>query len=1052
MLAYSQVIGLNPARTEMSLDRDRDGGETLTVTLSEIDLDALTIEGESWAVVRVPTAALMMERGLPALPYLTSNYLLNDDNRIRLELISATPRVISLGDYGFRGVAPSKGHFNRDIDPETVSYVFEERVYDSDLSFPGQQVNLSTPFIAGPVRAQAFQLNLVSWQAQSNLLTVLEQVEFRIVKMKDHENPRVREARPMSSAFMGLRDRAVNRDLSRDPYSPFVELGRLLILCHDSFLTEIQPLVDWETLVGYPTLLTPLSTVGATPSANDIQSYIQSLYDAPEGLAYIILVGDAAQIPYLVGLNEGAACDPCYTKLEGNDNYPDAAISRISAQTPAEVTVQVNKILDYEQLPDQGANAFWYSAAFGVAGNDTGGSPSYADWERMDFLKNDLLSPAYTFDQFTEIYHNPPASDVTAAVDDGRSLGLYIGHGSETGWVTSGFDTGDVANLANENRLPVIWDVACVNGKFQRSGGDCFAESWLKKSGGGAVSFEAATTNESWVPPCDAQRGFVDAIRYEWAFTTGGQHLNGKYHCFNLNGDTNGSEGNKFMEQSTLFGSCVTWPRTVSPLTPDEPTDFNMMGSLATLTVTVSGTPYGLDNGAIVSFFTQTSRDITAVGSGLIDENGVVEAAVTAPPTHCHIHGFNLIPSQFELAARPEGRVMFDANAYRCDAMVNLRVVDSNVTGASPTVIDTVDITLAAAGQNLPVTLTETGVDKGFYEGTATLGTDLVVGNGDVLTATYVDEDDGAGGTMISREATADVDCQGPGISQVTLTATESSLTVSFQTDEPGDTVVYYGPTTPPAQMVNSTALVDGEHTITIDGLDPCAQLYLEISSTDAYGNTTRDDQGGAYYAVQTAGWGTLFEETLDADPGWTIDNGGNANGWAFGQPTGQDGDPDSGHTGDFVYGVNLDGDYDGSLTDNQLKLTTPAVDCSEATSVFLRYWRLLGVEQPIYDHARIRVSTDGGSTWTVVWENTATIQDSDWTFHEADLTTLAAGQPDVRIQWTMGSSDGYLEYQGWNIDDISLEGAIPCEVSERIFDDGFESGNCTHWSNMVSN
>jgi hypothetical protein len=53
----------------------------------------------------------------------------------------------------------------------------------------------------------------------------------------------------------------------------------------------------------------------------------------------------------------------------------------------------------------------------------------------------------------------------------------------------------------------------CLNGRFAYSGGDCFAEAWLQKAGGGAVSFEGGTTNESWVPPCDAQRGIIDSLR-----------------------------------------------------------------------------------------------------------------------------------------------------------------------------------------------------------------------------------------------------------------------------------------------------------------------------------------------------------------------------------------------------------------------------------------------------------------------------------------------------------------------------------------------------------
>ncbi len=152
-----------------------------------------------------------------------------------------------------------------------------------------------------------------------------------------------------------------------------------------------------------------------------------------KGSTWIILVGDSDQIPSLSGVNEGATCDPCYTKLEGNDNHPDAAISRISATTGAHVTTQVDKILHYEQQPDTGSAADWYDEAFGVASNDSGGSPSYQDWERMNFLRDELLVPAYTFTEFSELYGNPSATAVKSSIELGRSLGFYIGHGSETG-------------------------------------------------------------------------------------------------------------------------------------------------------------------------------------------------------------------------------------------------------------------------------------------------------------------------------------------------------------------------------------------------------------------------------------------------------------------------------------------------------------------------------------------------------------------------------------------------------------------------------------------
>ncbi len=590
--------------------------------------------------------------------------------------------------------------------------------------------------------------------------------------------------------------------------------------------------------------------------------------------------------------------------------------------------------------------------------------------------------------------------------------------------------------LTNGEMLPVIWDVACVNGRFDRSGGDCFAESWLKRDGGGAVSFEAATTNESWVPPCDAQRGVVDSIRFETAFVTGAQHIAGKEACFTLNGDSNSSEGTMFMEQSTLFGSVVMWPRTVEPISIDPPDDFAVAGGVASLTVKVGGAAFAKANGAIVNFYTDAGG-FQSVGSGLIDAAGVVQAAVSADPTHCHIHGHNLLPQSFELSAQMDGSVSLDAQVYACSATVGIRVADANVPGAGSSVLDTVVVTVDAGGASIDVTLDETDLESGFYEGSVVLGTDLAVANGDILTVSYTDEDTGE--APQSKPATAAIDCLAPLVSAVGATADQDSMTISFITDEPGTTVVRWGTTTPPANVESDASLTAGTHSVTISGLDSCATIFFEVESTDGIGNTTVADNGGAWFSEATMGWTVYFEENLDADPGWQIDNGrfSAAQGWSFGQPTGQaqdtygGPDPTSGHTGDLVYGVNLDGDAPASVLDNELTLTTPSIDLSAATSVQLSFWRWLGVERDLYDNARIRLSVDGGP-WTLLWENgDETIDESAWSHQTFDLAA-AAGSADVRIQWTYGLADSAWQYCGWNIDDIRIEGSAPCMPTRR--------------------
>jgi len=167
-----------------------------------------------------------------------------------------------------------------------------------------------------------------------------------------------------------------------------------------------------------------------------------------------------------------------------------------------------------------------------------------------------------------------------------------------------------------------------------------------------------------------------------------------------------------------------------------------------------------------------------------------------------------------------------------------------------------------------------------------------------------------------------------------------------------------------------------------------------------------------------------FFEELMDSNPGWTTQGL-----WAFGDPTGDGGqygeeDPEDAYTGVNVYGYNLSGDYENYLPERHL--TTSVIDCSERDSVYLSFYRWLGVEQPAYDHAYLRVSNNG-ATWHTIWENGVETTDASWTYQEFDITDYAAGESTVYIRWTMGTTDGSWQYCGWNIDDVVLSSFI-CE------------------------
>ncbi len=228
-----------------------------------------------------------------------------------------------------------------------------------------------------------------------------------------------------------------------------------------------------------------------------------------------------------------------------------------------------------------------------------------------------------------------------------------------------------------------------------------------------------------------------------------------------------------------------------------------------------------------------------------------------------------------------------------------------------------------------------------------------------------------------------------------------------------------------------STPMVEVEPNV-YDAVFPSSQCGDTISyyvSAAAVGSelftAPRTAPAASFTATSTYGTAAFFEDTFDSDPGWTTQGQ-----WAFGQPTGGGGqyggpDPLSGYTGNNVYGYNLNGDYGNGLAEQHL--TSTAIDCTGLTDVSLEFWRWLGVEQPTYDHAYVRVSNNG-TNWVTVWENTAAVEDTSWTPQEFDISTIADDQPTVYLRWTMGTTDGSWQYCGWNIDDVVLT-AVDCQA-----------------------
>jgi subtilisin-like proprotein convertase family protein len=387
----------------------------------------------------------------------------------------------------------------------------------------------------------------------------------------------------------------------------------MLVICYGDFMTAMQPFVEWKKQMGIPCEMVSVAAAGGTAAA--IKSTVLNYYNTHD-LAFVLLVGDAAQCPSFTVSN---LSDPTYSLLVGSDNRPEILVGRFSAENVAQVDLQVTKAVEYEKRPQAGAA--WYHKGTGIASNQGPGDDGEYDNVHIDNIRTDLL--AFTYTLVDQIYDpTGTAAMVTTALNDGRSVIHYCGHGSVTAWGSTGFSNTNVNALVNDNMLPFIFSVACVNGQFGST--TCFAEAWLRASHNGeptgAVGAYMATINQSWNPPMDAEDEFADLLVgtsvYGVDRTFGGLCFNGSNHMM----DVYGTSGENEFLHWTVFGDPSLRVRTATPASMDVTHLPAIFPGMTTFDVTVTGVQGALCalyyNGTIYGAATTNASGLASIPVG----------------------------------------------------------------------------------------------------------------------------------------------------------------------------------------------------------------------------------------------------------------------------------------------------------------------------------------------------------------------------------------------------------------------------------------------------
>ena len=549
------------------------GGWQVTVAVPGLWLTQAQQGGAEGTLATVPGCVPLLQADHPELPLLARALPL---------AATGTPAVTVLSERWRRlpsaAPLPSAGPLTRDQDPASAPRRFGA-VYREGGVWPAESVRLGRPFLVRDRRGVALRLHPVRWDAAAGELLVLEAMTLQVTTagtggINAATAPAAAAPRafgPVYRRLFGEADGAAMgasgpaRDLA-DKGEDLADVGnghgaseRLLIVTTGGLQAAAAPLADWKRACGHDVEIVTMADVGGTVLG--IHHAIEARYAAPAGLAHVILLGDLEQVPTNIGSYNGADSDGLYGLLAGDDLFVDVLVSRLPARNLDEARLMIDRSVAYERDPQ--ADATWYTAAVGIASDE--GTP--ADYERAEWLRDDLLAASYT--DVARIYQGfgGDRGAIAAAVDGGASLINYLGHGSGTGWLSVPFDNADVHALTNTTAWPWIIDVSCSNGDFSES--ECFAEAWLRSSHdgapAGAVAMISASNLTSWVPPCVMQETMVDHLTGEVTAELGALYAAGVAEVLvQYDGTT---QAQKLMEQYNLFGDGSLRVRSHAPQT-----------------------------------------------------------------------------------------------------------------------------------------------------------------------------------------------------------------------------------------------------------------------------------------------------------------------------------------------------------------------------------------------------------------------------------------------------------------------------------------------------
>lgn len=532
------------------------GPASIIIDVSAAQVEISRDKGLGYDDVNINAFSKMTAVGEPALS--TSGVVFAVPEGYRPQLVFGSADIDAVDSVNVRPTQVCSRCGHNDL----VTFAMNEAIYGSDSAYPEQWAAIEDLGMMGAVHLARVGINPARFFPASHQLEIARSMSLRVDFVAIDGARKVHSVVPRSLAQMAAQIAVNSQDVA------FAETvsETMLIIADEALLSGLNDFVNWKRRKGLNVVVVTAKEAGSTNTG--MKQYIQNFYNNTSNhLAYVLFVGNATAIPpFKQSTSSGtAASDYPFSLLNGTDIVPDVLMGRFVANDLAELKLFTSRALDHETKFD--LNAAWYSQGVTIASSE-GSTPSDEEYAQMV----EGSWKAYTYklvDRFYQGDGNATKANINKALEEGRTWLTYIGHGSGTSWgsTNGSYSNSSIAELKNTDKLPVIVDVACLNGGFINTGTKLFGKTWVTHTynGGnaGALAYYGASVSTSWDPPAIMAAG---AAKYHFekpVYSVGATVLAGQIYLIEKSGT--GSDVVDNLEWYNLFGDPSLIMRTSTP-------------------------------------------------------------------------------------------------------------------------------------------------------------------------------------------------------------------------------------------------------------------------------------------------------------------------------------------------------------------------------------------------------------------------------------------------------------------------------------------------------